>query len=218
MNAVQSRSVEVLGLAGCCCSWHTWRALLLWNCTGKGCFSPSARAVPVLYRLHCATLTQSTGVEFTGAVPERGVQDLTLQHKGQLCAHLHACIITSLTWGTQLSSSVWEAAKHNGELSELLLWADLMIHTSVSRVKPSEHLWKILNFSVTWIHTIFNTCLLTRCLTHLRSHVPCFLNTNTTNIKLTKMVVTTIVLFSTDEVSLEGSWSNAGTYLSYSFQ
>lgn len=138
--------------------------------------------------------------------------------KANLCAHLHACIITSLTWGTQLSSSVWEAAKHNGELSELLLWADLMIHTSVSRVKPSEHLWKILNFSVTWIHTIFNTCLLTRCLTHLRSHVPCFLNTNTTNIKLTKMVVTTIVLFSTDEVSLEGSWSNAGTYLSYSFQ
>jgi len=32
------------------------------------------------------------------------------------------------------------------------------------------------------------------------------------------MVVTTIVLFSTDDVSLEGSWSKAGTNLSYSFQ
>lgn len=140
--------------------------------------SPSARAVPVLYRLHCATLTQSTGAGFTGAVPEWGGQDLTLQQKGQsLCSsthmHHHFTTMRHFTEFKCLGSSKaqwWaQSAPPGSRLTD--------IH--VSRAKPSEDLWKILNFPVTWIHTVFNICLLTRCLSHLRSRVPCFLNTNT---------------------------------------
>lgn len=145
---------------------------------GIGRFSPSARAVPVLYRLQWATLTQSTGVEFTGAVPEWGVQDLTLQQEGQILQSF-TYMQNNFTYVRHLSSSVWEAAKHNVELSELLLGLNSLIHIEVCRVKPSVVLWKILNFSVTWSHIVFNICLLAGCLTHLRSHVSCFLNTNT---------------------------------------
>lgn len=70
-NTVQSTSARGIGTDTGAAVYATQEELYPFGIAlGVGRFSPSATAVPVLYRLHCATLTQSTGVEFTGAVPE----------------------------------------------------------------------------------------------------------------------------------------------------
>jgi len=139
-------------------------------------FNPSARAFPVLYRLHCTTLPQSTGVEFTEAVPEWGVEDLTLQQEGQ--------ILPAVTYMHNLCEAFDGIQVSEKQESTMLssvgfLWVNSRICIEACSVKPSANLWHILNFSVTWSNTVFNTRLLTRCLTHLRSRASYFLNTNT---------------------------------------